>query len=240
MGDISEMRALIVLFTIVSITITLILLIPPDFYVASIDPATAPDASPQDLIAWNSTYTLNITSHTSQDFPLNGYNWEMTSDDTTLQLGTYASWWVFIWDYDDCSWFYGTADLTEIMEFTNLKYLNVTGLTADPPVALVCKNSKTEIKVTLTYNSTAFISYADALDSNELKAVFFVDWNDRNTSMNAFQLIGMVLTASLPDINPILGIVFGFIGWGLIAAASYLVFIFALRIVGAIFGGGGA
>lgn len=240
MGDISEMRGLIVLFSIVAVTISLILLIPSEFYVASVDPSSTPNADIPSIIAWNSTYILNITSHTSQQFVINGYNWEMTSDDTTLQLGTYSSWWVFTWDYDDCSWYSGVLDLTSQQGFTELKYLNVTLLTSDPPTALTCKNDKTEIKVTLTYNSTAYSNYADALDSDDLKAVFFVDWDDRNTSMNALQLVGLVLTGGLPNIHPALSVVFGFIGWAVVAAAVYLSFIFVLRVVGAVFGGGGA
>jgi len=50
-------------------------------------------------------------------------------------------------------------------------------------------------------------------------------------------MIGMLFTASLPDVDPSLNYIIAIPLW---ICCSYLIFIFVLRIIGAVFGGGGA
>lgn len=247
MGDISEMRGLIVLFTIVSVTITLILLIPPAFYTATIDEATQPsDYNPSSFIDWNSTanMTLNDTGafYYSQQ-SINGYNWGATVyfpfADDYLVLQTYAQYGPFFWDYDTCDWYVDGVDVTTITPIGWHVLALSTVDSYDSPLKLTAQNSKTKITVTIAYNTT-YPTLQDAFEDQGFTLVFNSNWEDRTTSMNALSLVGMVLTGSLPTVHPYLSVVFGFIGWGLIAAGVYLAFIFVLRLVGAVFGGGGA
>lgn len=248
MGDISEMRGVIVLFTIVAATISLILLIPSDFYAAAIDPSVAPDATISDVIAWNNTYIANLTYNplvdTSNTFTLNGYNYGINVYPIgSINIHTYASWWIFEWDRDDFQWFMNGVHSSVLYDYIgNIFEVIPTSIidSFDSPQTFEIKNSKTQATITLVYDTTTYDTFDAALKANDASIIFNVDWSDRNTSMNALQLVGMVLTASLPNIHPVLNGLFAVFGWGLVAASTYLAFIFVLRIVGAIFGGGGA
>lgn len=248
MGDISEMRGVVVLFTIISVTISLILLIPSEFYSSSASPATSPNADINPLIAWNNTYVANLTYNafvdTSTTFSINGYNYGINVyPGGEVNIHTYESWWVFEWGRDDFKWYHLGVIKSEPLIYLGVTFEGVKSSTVDsiaPPQKFSLKNSKTKTDVTLVFNTTAYGSWDAALKANAGSVVFQIDWNDRNTSMNALQLVGMVLTASLPNVHPVLNGVFALFGWGLIAAGVYLAFIFTLRIVGAVFGGGGA
>ncbi len=243
------MRGLIVLFTIVALSISLIVLMPTEFFTAGVDEESTVDPNTLDLVAWNSTYSLNMTynagSVQDHEFELNGYNYLCSVfPEKMIHLSTHAEWWIFVWDRDDFVW----RDEDNIIQSEPYVYLLFTWESInssvideyDTPAKWNCRNGKTQVQVTTAYNTTAYGNFTAALEDSAATLVFQVDWHDRNTSMNALQLVGMVLTGSLPDISTELSIVFGVLAWGLVAAGVYMAFIFILRIVGAIFGGGGA
>lgn len=243
----SEMRGVIVIFTVISCVVALVLIMPTQFFntdEADYNYIANPDSL--EILAWNNTYILNATDFDAYNFELNGYNWYVLTLDTQIYSSTYANWWVFYWDYDHFAYYYNDQDISQY-SYDGTPNLNLTALdalvagTADnETISLKFKNSKTQAIVSLSYNSSLYTGYDDALDDGGLIMVFSIDFNDRATSLNAFTLVGLILTASLPDVDPVLTGIFAFIGWGLVAGAVYMVFIFALRIVGAVFGGGGA
>jgi hypothetical protein len=249
MGDISEMRGLIVIFVVIAVSITLILAIPSDFYTPTLtNPQIGGNVSPADLLAWNTTMTLNLTSGFDEDFTLNGFNWKMqhSESDNVVWLYTRAEWWIFTWDHDFCRWYdsqgidrtvggtvYPPPLIPESISVDTIDQL----CSVDGTATLTAQNSKTKITLTLTYNASAYVKFSDALDAGEAYASFNSDWDDRMTSINALSLIGMLFTATLPNIDPTLNLIIAFGMW---ACTGYLVFIFALRVVGAVFGGGGA
>lgn len=250
MGDISEMRGLIVVFCVIAVSITLILLIPSEYYTASLSNAQVGDAAPTDVISWNNTYTINMTDPTTDLFQIGGYNVEVASviligippgvDPTAIRMDTYSNWWVFFWDWDYFRWI--DPDGLDV-SYTNhaLGYPVIQISTLDNyanPVQFTAQNGKTKLTVSFSYNSTAYTSFQDAwTSSGYIYMVFNIDWDDRMTSISALSLIGMLFTASLPSVDPVINLLISFALW---ACTAYLVFIFALRIVGAVFGGGGA
>lgn len=249
MGDISEMRGLITVATIVSVTVALVLLMPSEMYATTYDQdlTTNPAANDlSELLGWNSTYAWNITAGAEQTTDINGYHYLLYTQnifDNTLQLETYDGWWVFRWNFDRFKWYNWTshADVSSV-DILNRPYLNLTKLDDWDvlPVKLGAENSKCEIAISFAYDNTTYTGYIDAFDNNALTMVFNLDFSDRATSINAFELIGMVLFGALPNIDPVLSGIFAFIGWGIAAAVAYLMFIFTLRVIGAVFGGGGA
>lgn len=242
MGDISEMRGLIVLFTIVAVTVGLISAIPSAFYASTVENPESPNPVLTNLVAWNYSTTYNLTYGAYYDFSMDGYEWRLHAGDgieAFIELRTNAHF-GFYWDLDYCKFY--TEDGRDVSGTTIITgYPNLDlGEISEQPIKIICRNTRTQTVMVLSYNTTLYGTYTQALENNGLSATFHLSWDDRTTSMNGLQLVGMVLTGSLPDIHPILSIVFVFIGWGLVAAASYLAFIFVLRIVGAVFGGGGA
>lgn len=243
MGDISEMRGLIVLFTVVSLTVALIMLMPSDYFTAGTTMPNTYNNTVLGIIAWNSSYTQNKTHNAIDYFTLNGYTWYFEDALLTehLTLGTYSTWWIFNYDFDFVRWINTTGyDLSQPQELNGIPELRLETFTGSSPYEFEAKNGRTSLKITFSYNTTAYASWTEALAASELYAIFNADWTDRNTSMNALGVVGLVLTASLPNIDPVVNGVFALIAWGFIAVSIYLVFIFVLRIVGAVFGGGGA
>lgn len=237
MGDISELRTLIVLFVTVTATIALIVIMPSEFYTADNEYYGGPgETNPIGMLAWNDTVVMNITDDNFHYEVINGYNIAVYTVSNEIEIFTYAEWWVFQWDQDGFQWFNQTniriddnywLPLADIQNYSN-------------PYKFSIRNTKTRMEVSLMFNSSAYTSYEDALDNDALILVFNLNWEDRNTSLNALSLVALVLTGSLPSVHPVLNGLFAFIGWSFIASGVYLAFIFTLRLVGAVFGGGGA
>ena len=103
-------------------------------------------------------------------------------------------------------------------------------------LAYTLKNDYTMLTVRFAYNTTAYGNVTNAFNNNALETIFNQDWDDRNTSFNAFSFVGTLLTFNIPAPYP-----FNYIlAAPILAAIVYMLFIFALRLVGAVFGGGGA
>jgi len=64
-----------------------------------------------------------------------------------------------------------------------------------------------------------------------------INFDQTGTGYNAWDLIGMLLFFQLPDVHWIINILLALPFW---VPVAYLTFIFILRAIGAIFGGGGA
>lgn len=96
-----------------------------------------------------------------------------------------------------------------------------------------CKH--TTYHIGLSYNSTAYSSFSDAWDNGEL--VFFagVDFDHTNTTYNAWNFVSMLLFFQLPEIDIYTNLLLGIPLWiGII----YVSYILILRAIGALFGGG--
>jgi hypothetical protein len=248
MGDISEMRGLIVVVTLIGVTIALLVAMPPEFYAASVANASTSNVSPEEILAWNQTLNINFTGGWSTyDFPLNGYNWELIASDEPgkdldfIALTTYDQWWIFKYNWDDCKWYDGQG--TEISEsfwfptYGSHQILGVKVVDLHEGEVLKAQNTKTKVSVSFAYNTTAYSCFSDAYNAHDCAMIIQFDLNDRNTSINALTLISMLFTAKLPNVDPTINLLLAFPLW---ACTGYLVFIFVLRVVGAVFGGGGA
>ncbi len=64
-----------------------------------------------------------------------------------------------------------------------------------------------------------------------------IEFDQVNTSANAWSIMSQILVFDLPEVNSIINILISVPIW---IGIAYLSFIIILRVVGAIFGGGGA
>ena len=256
MGDISEMRAVIVILAFVVFTVTLVGLMvseSPSMFMGiaqgSSGTGTDQTTSPSSLLAWNSTYILNITGTFEYEFHVGGWNvrvekWDNHWSTDGFFMETYDAWWIFNWNFDQFKWFKEGTDVSIFAEIPpapsqwripisrlDLDFANGKSLTYQ------AKNTKTQWDISFNFNSSKFAKPSDALYGNEMYMFFELDFNDRSTSINALSFIGGIFTFSLPGLPFIPNLIL----WLMIfPAAMYLVFIFVLRIIGAVFGGGGA
>ena len=259
MGDISEMRAVIVILAFVVFTVTLVGLMvseSPSMFIgitqgsSGFSGTSTDETSPSNLVSWNETYILNITGTFEYNFQIGGWNvrvekWAIYHlPEDGLCMKTYDAWWIFEWNFDEFKWFKEGIDVSVLayIPYVNPRWcIPIARLDQDfangKSLTYQAKNSKTQLDVSFSFNNSKFAKPSDAFYGNEMYMVFKLDFNDRNTSINALSFIGGIFTFSLPGLPFIPNLIL----WLLIfPAAIYLAFIFVLRIIGAVFGGGGA
>jgi hypothetical protein len=251
MGDISEMRAVIVILAFVVFTVTLVGLMVSESPLMFSGMTSGNSAinnnggatSPTTLLAWNSTYVLNITdsSDASYHFVIQGWNVAVFTVDSwghkEIDMATYSTWWIFEWDWDDFVWYKDNVQVSNLNDIWFSMFVLDTHYSQNKTLDYVAQNSKTRMTVTFVFNQTAYTKPSDAYSAGGLSMVFQQDFNDRNTSINALSFIAGIFTFSLPGLPFIPNLIL----WIMIfPALMYLSFIFVLRVIGAVFGGGGA
>ena len=248
MGDISELRGLIVIGTFLSVTLLLIGWMPYQFWVAGEQGRTinVPDYfESSSLIRWNSTYVINITSNDythmwgKAEF---GHNmwfhaWENVFGDYVLWNKHYFLLWGVIQ--------YGTHEMDWISDkgINRGGWLYENEIEEDWDATRDVASYKVQcdhfyMMADFAYNTTAYSSVYEAWDSNDLHILFGIDWDQKGTSYDAWSLISSVLFW-----KPIAGIplwIMQLISIPIYIAAAYIAYILILRAIGAVFGGGGA
>jgi hypothetical protein len=178
-----------------------------------------------------------MTSTLSYDFDMLGWHVFVLKSVVipTIYIETHESWWVFTWGSDPFSW-YKDGVLVSSGSFPAISQAQLdSDYASGDGLNYVIKNGKTSWNIGLAFNTTLYSSPSEAW--NDMAIVFNLDFADRNTSINALNLISMLFTANLPEVDPFISKLIAFPIWACIA---YMCFIFVLRVVGAVFGGGGA
>lgn len=253
MGDISEMRAIVVICAFVIFTIVMVGLMfaesPAVFSDATQGSANLPteSKSPSELLAWNETYILNITGTFEYTFPIGGGNvrvqkWDNHVPSDGIFMETYDYWWIFQWNRDNFKWFKDGVDVSiwaDIPPAPGQWRIPISRLDEDfasgKGINYVAINSKTQFDVAFSFNTSTFSKPSDAFYGNDIHMIFNVDFENRQTSINALSFISSLFTFSLPGIPFIVNLM---IWISIFPALAYLIFIIILRTIGAIFGGG--
>ena len=247
MGDISEIRGLIVIGTFLSVTLLLIGWMPYQFWVAGEEGRTIEvpeyfDSS--DLIHWNSTYMMNITSNDFVDFwgkeqfghHMKYHAWKPVIGDYRMANIHYFYFWFLEHGHHKMEWINAeginrNCDLyeDEIQEdWDNNKNL----------ASYTVKCSHFYCRADITYNTSIYESVHDAWASHDLHVIWGIEWDQMGTSYDAWALISSVLF-----FRPIAEIPFyisALIAIPVWIASAYIAYIPVLRAIGAVFGGGGA
>lgn len=252
MGDISEYGGLIFIGTFIILLSVLLVAIPSDLFASSIS-ATDIDYSefdPKGLIAYNTTYEL-----AQEDIPLGAYGqhyllWGKSSFGHDMRIYYQTTPNKIIWQ-EHAYTFLGFYTGGHRMDWINDngvnrgEYLYITDLENDYDEDLGGAEYKVKcihfyIHCFITYDATEYNSTTEAFDDTGLGFIFGIEWDQKGTSYDAWSLITGVLFFSLPgDLGANIW-VYALISVPLWMAALYMAFIFVLRILGAIFGGGGA
>lgn len=247
MGDISEMRGLLVVASVIIIMVSMLIIIPPSVYESNLrNSETAGIINPVNQLSWNSSLTVNLTHAVGfagwQDtFRLNGFNYIITTYESgqyatsqTIKLQTCAELgdFLIIWAEESMIW-YDTDNKIVSLSSEVIE----TSIIDDyaTPAQFTLQNGQTSITATCVYDNTTYSSFDDALTNDAASLVFETELDYTNSNLNAFQLIGMLYTASLPGLDPLINYLITIPLW---IATIYLAFIFILRLTGALFGGG--
>lgn len=250
MGDISELRGLVTVITFLGVFALLIGWIPSTFFTAGEEREVyVPDFF--DIVdvysfAETSTWQLNETGgdyswaewavyYVSVDIG----SWDIDFYYRRPGFGDYYcelqhvwyEWWV-IPSHHLLEWF----NRAGVSRGTDLRLSEIeTDAAGASTVTYRAVCGHTTYHTTFAYDEDVYSSYEDAWDNGDLFVFFGVNFDDVNTSYNAWQVISMLLFFQLPDINPIINAIIAVPLWVCIA---YLSFILILRAIGAIFGGG--
>jgi len=249
MGDISEMRGLVTVISFIGCFALILSLIPSQFLIAGYEgrTVTPPDYFEAiDIQSFKETwvYTMNETGGGlhygmywvdvdigSRDFDL-AYR-PANETDHNIVLTHYWSEWIIL-------------PFSHRMDFINKEGISRGDILEEDELNNDYNNENSQykaecshffVRVYFGYNETLYSSPIDAYDHHGLTILIGINFDQAGTGYNAWDLIGMLLFFQLPDIHWIINILIAIPLWACIA---YLTYIFILRTIGAIFGGGGA
>jgi len=252
MGDISELRGLI---TVISFTATLIFLIglmPPQFYQMDYQGRTV---TPEDywdvgdVMAFNETWTYRMNETGGEPF----------GDYYRIDIENAGEW----FGGHDLTFYYKKANKSELDVYIYHRYaewiiwltghrmdwINSEGVSREVYLQdAEMLEDQDDLSYTVKcihftmygffgYNTTTYNSVIDAWNNHDLWIRLGINFDQMNMGFNAFNLIGMLLFFQLPMVHWIINAVIAVPIW---VCIFYLSFIFILRALGAIFGGGGA
>ena len=250
MGDISEMRGLIVTVTFLGVLVLLIAWIPSEFYTASEGRTVSTPEIFESIDVWSFAetfiYQMNETGggtigtmyYVTND-GLDIGNRDFTfyyrqANETALEVKMQHNWYWFIFPQ------------LEMMEWMNNQgvsrgvLLSVDEMEDDSP-----DNSTVQYRVispkkgwqyiaSFSFNSTLYGNFTHAWNFHGLHFFWAVNFDQVGTSYNAFQLIGMLLFFQLPDINIYLNALIAIPMW---TSIGYLVYVLIIKVIPLIGGG---
>lgn len=263
MGDISEMRAVVVVLAFVIFTVTFVGLMvtesPSMFFGitqgSSGTPVGDSATSPSELLAWNSTYQqpINDTLGSNYPFDLGGWHFRLSywlpgASTKYVSMETYDFFLFFSYNIEDMSWYDAENNLKsgyyEVSYHIDKTAILLSVMDSDyatgglGALSYKVQNSKTRLTLNFWFDTTTYDNCTDALTSGgTIYMLVGQDFADRNTSINALSFISGIFTFNLPGLPFVINLI---IWLSMFPALIYLAFIFILRIIGAVFGGGGA
>lgn len=254
MGDMSEARTLIIIGTFVTMLIGTIALLPNDIYVYSEQNRAIQFESgfnPRGVFRWNTTTELAQEDMEYEPYGMVYYEawgkdvfghhlWWVITAETEIGMTHYYVWFSEAFTYG-----------SHAMEFVNKEGVSRgTGLTITELETDFNSNDNASIyevrcehfyfEAAFVYNLTAYTGFEDAIDNDGLYLVAGIDWDQMGTTMDAWGIISGILLFDLPGAFTDNLWTYILVSVPLWLGALYLTFIFVLRVVGAVFGGGGA
>lgn len=257
MGDISEMRGLVTVISFIGVLVFMIAIIPPDFLIAEYEgrTVTPPEFFESiDIQSFKETWSgILDDNNTKEGSPVYGY-WSKDIDigdrdfdviyseanltHHRLYFRHYWYEWIIFKQWEEMVW-YNTEGIRRTDPPNDWMYstsitLDMEGESAEYKVE---HPNRFFVKVWVGYNTTTYSSVEDAWNNYALYLFVGINFDQAGSGYNAWDLIAMLVFFQLPDLHWIVKALISIPLW---VCVGYLAFIFILRAIGAIFGGGGA
>ena len=249
MGDLSEYRGLLTVVSFLGMFALLISLIPSGFNAAQdvrlVNAEQYEGFEAIDLQNFAETWNGSIDAGEMwgilhlQHIDIGGYQFDLVSlnanpPNDVIQMYHYDYWWIFVVGSHKMTWYDKRGfDLGTTVNKAELDSNYEVG----KPLEFKAQCPHFFVKVFMNFNTTIYDLPSEAWDDNDLHVLIGINFDQTQTVFNAWDIIGMILFFSLPDINPIINAMIAIPLWACIA---YVSFILILRAIGAIWGGGGA
>lgn len=169
-------------------------------------------------------------------FTLGGWNmrygmikgYALTPD--KLEISHYASWWVFKWEFH-------LFDFYDSRGYNHGDQLSPQELDSawDGNSSLIMFNIQSDqakMKMYIAYNQTEFTKPSEAFYDGTLWILVAIGFDQVNTSINAWNLIGAILFFQMPNVHWALNALISIPLWILIAWLIYILILKAIPFVG--------
>jgi len=249
MGDISELRGLIAVLSFVACLVFIIGLIPPQFLIASYGGRTVKPPSYFDSIdllyfidTWN--HTMDGTGCQKQGyvwritFVFGGHNLKfsyveanVTGEVWDLKMEHYWFWWIFETAHHNMEWLNKEGETRGL----TIRKTELDSDYTEGNIRYTVKCDDFQMDAFFGFNETLYSSPSEAWDYGGLAIMLGIEFDQVNTSINAWSLISMLLFFQLPDMHWIINALIAVPIW---VAMGYITVIMVYRTIGALFGGG--
>lgn len=259
----SEMRGIIVVGTFLGIALTLILMMPPELLGAT--QTTIPNNQGlTNLLSINDTISYNFAGiwYRSPNIDVGGWHTCMTEAYPIISGITYSdnasrvfqfeitdSWYTYFYNREDFRWKdtntetyidFQTPILLPPSYAVETHYV-ITMNTLNRYVdntAFTIQSSRCKMNIMFTYDKTIYTNPLNAYEHMGLSVQIGIDYNERNTQISAWSFVYNLFF--FQDIEGLEPTVANLIRIPFVLALGYILFICVLRVIGAVFGGGGA
>lgn len=256
MGDISELRGLIVIMSFVGVFVILIGLIPSQFYTASdLREVFVPEVFEAiDIMAFAQSCTVH-TNETGGSEIGNYYMVELKTaggedlgnrdldlyyklNDSTpynIYVNHYWKEWIIFTFFEKLSFYHDGIDLGLYLSPAIMEDYSDDPATNDTATfSLRSERHSFQYYFSVGFNSTTYSNYTHAWSNKDLYIFVAVDFDNVHTSYNAWQIVGMLLFFQLPDINPIIKAMVAIPMW---ISIAYLIYVLIIKVIPLIAGG---
>lgn len=248
MGDISESRILILVATFIGIFAFIIVLMPQPLLPSSerdVASVSYPDGwESHDLLYIAESYNTTVTNSTDIQFEFGGRSMRLTgsysANGHSVILYEYWFEWLVMYRLEPCDWLDSTGYYYDA-NFQNallMESLDNSSYTQDERfIGRWTEHSQFKVYIIFSFDTGTYSGWEDAMSKGGLSIWLGIQFDQVNTSYNAWDIVGMILFFRMPDIDPILNAILAVPFW---VAVAYVSFILVLRAIGSVFGGGGA
>jgi len=260
MGDISELRGLLFGVSFLGVFTICVLMIPAQLMYAPQyiqNRTSVPNTfDPSDVFFYAGNYTITMSnSSASGDFVIGGrtcnYDGWIASNVKYFGLAHYGgTWGIFKWDrhvmkvYDKSGIQISTLKLHMGGELGRMEQVITPAILDNQFLGQTNQSLRTYAKCdhfqfteVYIWNQSLYALPSQAWDAGNLELVLLIRFDQVNTAYSAWDILGMLLFFQMPDIHWSINLMIALPLW---ITFAYIIFITILRVIGAVFGGGGA
>jgi len=172
-----------------------------------------------------------------EGFDLGGWNFEFEvnrkSNVDYAALIRYDIWWIFKHNTHHLKWI-NSKGITVGNDYGDLRFTDLDE-NYDENInecRFTVKDDVMQLMVYFGFNTTKYDTPTQALDQDELSVLFCVGFDQLNTAINSWNLIGMILFFQMPDVHPAINAIIAIPLWVCIAFLVYVLILKAIPFVG--------
>jgi len=167
-------------------------------------------------------------------FDLGGHSfyWDTNYHIHVLTLWTHGGWWYFTWDFNSFKW-YDSNGIERSWGYGTEWHLDWDSINCSESWTLKqIGGQEVQVSVFWGYNKTAYASAWHAFMNNDLNVLIAIGFDQLNTSINAWNLVGSLLFFQTPEVHPAINAIIAIPIWVMIAWLIYILILKAIPFVG--------